>query len=58
MHVHISGEGGEAKFWLEPLVSLACYSGLNIRILRKIQKIIEERKDEIERCWKEHRSRG
>ena len=25
MHVHIEGEDGEAKFWIEPIVSLATY---------------------------------
>jgi hypothetical protein len=29
MHVHISSPDGEAKFWLEPTVSLSDYAGFN-----------------------------
>jgi len=27
VHVHVISPDGEAKFWLEPLISLANYSG-------------------------------
>lgn len=47
IHVHVSGEHGEAKFWLEPIISLAIYSKLGPQMLNEIQKIIEEHKDEI-----------
>ena len=57
MHVHITCEEGEAKFWLEPLVSLAVYHGLNPKKLGEIQKIVEERKDEIIEAWKAHFSK-
>lgn len=57
MHVHITCEEGEAKFWLEPLVSLAVYHGLNPKRLGEIQKIVEERKDEIIEAWKAHFSK-
>ncbi len=54
MHVHITSEEGEAKFWIEPLVSLSVYYGLNPKKLGEIQKIVEERKDEIIEAWKKH----
>ncbi len=54
MHVHVTSESGEAKFWLEPLVSLAVYHGLNARKLHEVQKIVEARKDEIVKKWKKH----
>ena len=54
IHVHITCETGEAKFWLEPIVSLAAYYGLNPKMLSEIQKIIEERKDEIIKTWRKH----
>ncbi len=57
MHVHVTCEEGEAKFWLEPLVSLAVYHGLNPKKLGEIQKIVEERKDEIIEAWKAHFSK-
>ena len=54
MHVHITCGDGEAKFWLEPLVSLAVYHGLNQRRLHDIQNIVEEHKNEIIKAWHEH----
>jgi hypothetical protein len=54
MHVHVYSANGEAKFWIEPTVSLAQNYGLSDRELRTIQKIVEERKDEIEDSWKKH----
>jgi Domain of unknown function (DUF4160) len=57
MHVHVTSEQGEAKFWLEPIVSLAVYHGLNSRKLSEIQKIVEVRKDEIIKAWQTHFSK-
>ena len=54
IHVHVTCEDGEAKFWLEPLVSLAVYHGLNVKRLKEIQKIVEERNDEIRKAWQRH----
>jgi hypothetical protein len=45
---------GEAKFWLEPTVSLATFDGLASGQLRRLQAIIEEREDEIRKAWKRH----
>ncbi|MGR3317911.1 MAG: DUF4160 domain-containing protein, partial [Candidatus Anammoxibacter sp.] len=47
MYVHVYSEYGEAKFWIEPIISLATYYGLNKKKLNQIQKIVEKRKDEI-----------
>ncbi|MFQ5681183.1 MAG: DUF4160 domain-containing protein [Candidatus Omnitrophota bacterium] len=49
----ISSEG-EAKFWLEPIVSLANYSGFSTRQLNVIQKLIQGHKDEIIKKWETH----
>ena len=54
MHVHIECEYGEAKFWVDPIVSLADYVGLNKNKLSEIQKIVEENRDEIIQSWKKH----
>lgn len=54
IHVHVSGPDGEAKFWLEPIVSLSQNHGLTSRALKEIHGIIEDRKSEIIRAWKEH----
>jgi hypothetical protein len=37
MHVHISCPDGEAKFWIEPIISLATYRGLNKKQLNQMQ---------------------
>jgi hypothetical protein len=54
IHVHVTSEDGEAKFWLEPIVSLATYYEFSPVKLNEIQQIIEERKDEISEAWRKH----
>jgi len=54
IHVHVTCEDGEAKFWLEPILSLAVYYGLNTKKLNEIQSIIEARKNEIFKAWQKH----
>jgi len=53
-HVHVSCQNGEAKFWLEPVVALSQHWKLSKSQLRELQKIIEERADEITKAWKKH----
>ena len=57
MHVHVSCSAGEAKFWLEPKVSLEKNYRLTERQIAEIQRVIEERKDEIVSAWHKHFSR-
>lgn len=54
LHVHVVSPEGEAKFWIEPTIALADYVGLSRRQLMKLQKIVEERYDEIRSAWQEH----
>ena len=54
MHVHVFSPDGEAKFWIEPIVSLDRSEGLSPRVLRELQGIVERRQDEIARAWKKH----
>lgn len=54
MHIHVMGSQGEAKFWIEPDVSLAQSIGLSKKELNEIWKIIEARKDEIRLNWERH----
>jgi hypothetical protein len=54
IHVHVVSPEGEAKFWLEPTVALADYVGLSKRQLLRLQKIVENRKNEIISAWKDH----
>jgi Domain of unknown function (DUF4160) len=54
MHVHVICSDGEAKFWLEPTIALANHYNLSAKVLNEIQKVIEERNDEICEAWKKH----
>jgi hypothetical protein len=52
--IHVACEGGEAKFWLEPIVSLAASHGLNPRTLAEIQRIVEAHEYDILKAWQSH----
>ena len=54
IHIHVTCENGEAKFWLQPIVSLAAYHKLNPKRLAEIQGIIEEHKNEIIKAWRKY----
>ncbi len=54
VHIHVTSEDGEAKFWLEPILSLAVYHGFNPRRLNEIESIIGNHKDEIIKARKKH----
>ena len=54
MHIHVTSEDGEAKFWLEPIVSLAVSHGLNARKLTEIQRIVEAHRHDITKAWQNH----
>lgn len=54
MHVHVSSPEGEAKFWIEPIIALAQHYNLSNKQLKELQKIIEEKVDEIKKAWKNH----
>ena len=54
LHVHVQGQGGESKFWLEPAVELAQNYGLSQASLRLAKRLIQEREDEIRSAWEKH----
>ena len=54
IHIHVVSPDGEAKFWLEPTIALANYSGLKKKELSFLQKTVEEHRNEIIRKWKKH----
>ncbi len=53
VHIHVRKGRDDAKFWLLPDVSLAYNRGLSRRELTQIMRVIEDRRDEIERAWNE-----
>jgi hypothetical protein len=54
LHIHVQSSEGEAKFWIEPQITLAGNHGLSMKDLRTIEEIIREREDEIRRAWEEY----
>lgn len=54
IHIHAMGEGGEAKFWLRPDVSVAESHGLDARTLRQLVSAVESRRILIESAWHDH----
>ena len=54
LHVHVRGQGGEAKFWIRPLVRVAQSDGIDARTLRELAEVVEQNIDLIERKWNEH----
>lgn len=54
MHVHVATSDGTAKFWLEPLISLAEYYNLSTQDLKEILKTVEEKQHEFITSWKAH----
>lgn len=52
MHIHITSPDGEAKFWLEPKVSLAYNHGLKDRQVKELAKIVEAKQNECRAAWK------
>lgn len=54
MHVHVLGQQGEAKFWLEPAIELAANHGLPSHELATAVKLIEEHQDEFRHAWNRH----
>jgi hypothetical protein len=53
-HVHAFCSDGEAKFWLDPKVELAGKHGLSQVQVNELQKMVEEKRDEILDAWRKH----
>jgi hypothetical protein len=54
LHIHVTSEDGEAKYWLEPQISLAVHFKFRLKHLTEIQQLIEEHQDEIISSWKKY----
>ncbi len=54
IHVHVMGQGGEAKFWLLPQVSLATSDGLSAKTLRELEQVVEQNAKLIQETWNEY----
>lgn len=54
MHVHVMGQNGEAKFWMEPAVELAHNYGLSTREISEVFRLIQEHDHDIRNAWQQH----
>ena len=54
MHVHVQGQDGEAKFWLEPSIELAQHTGLSRREISEAQHLVQEHQNDIRSAWHKH----
>lgn len=52
--MHVLGQDGEAKIWVEPGVEIARNWGLDDRKLRRAVELVREREDEIREAWRRH----
>lgn len=53
-HIHVETADGTAKFWIEPIVSLADYYNLSSKELNILMEIVEEKQNEIIYAWNRH----
>jgi hypothetical protein len=51
VHIHVEKDGLEAKFWLNPVVTLAYNDGYRTRTVRELRGMIEANRALIERTW-------
>jgi hypothetical protein len=54
MHVHVQGQNGEAKFWLEPEIELAQQTGLSRREISEALCLVQEHENDISSAWRKH----
>ena len=50
-HIHVRNAESEAKFWLEPDISLARNDGFNSKELKEIFVIVETRRMQFTEAW-------
>ena len=51
VHIHVRHGRDEAKFWLSPDVRLAYDRGLSVQALNRMQRLVEDHRNELERAW-------
>ena len=54
IHVHVQGQNGEAKFWLEPQIELAQHVGLSRREINEAFHLVQDHENEIRNAWFKH----
>jgi hypothetical protein len=54
IHIHVAHPHGEAKFWLQPSLTLANHTGLSKQELADAERIVARHLQEIIDAWHEH----
>ncbi|TAN49845.1 MAG: DUF4160 domain-containing protein [Methylococcaceae bacterium] len=54
MHVHVQGQNGEAKFWLEPTIELAQCVGFSRREINDTPRLVQDYENDIRNAWLKH----
>ena len=54
MHIHVAHPHGEAKFWLQPSLTLANYIGLSKQELADAECVVARHLEEIINAWHRH----
>ena len=58
VHVHVTRDGKDAKFWLQPVIALAYNDGFTERAVVELARIVAARRTEIEKAWHDHFGEG
>lgn len=54
VHIHVTRERADAKFWVQPEVNVAYNRGFSARTLAMLSRVVEEKREDIERAWNDH----
>jgi len=54
IHIHVHKQNGEAKFWIDPQITLAQNFGLSEKELRQAEELIRENLNGIKDAWFKH----
>jgi hypothetical protein len=54
MHVHVQGQNGEAKIWLEPAIEVAQHTGLSRGEISEALRLVQEHANDIGKAWRKH----
>jgi hypothetical protein len=57
MPVHVQGQNGEGKFWLEPTIALSQHAALSPREISDALRLGQEHENDIRSAWHQHFSR-
>ena len=54
VHIHVTGNGCDAKIWIHPEVAICDSYGFNSRELGDILQVVETNRQKILKAWHDH----